>query len=235
MSKRLVWRKNPRYVPSSSGPSRSQSRPSQVIASRIWWIASSVERSRSVSSIRQERTPEVAGEEPVEQGRPRAADVEVPGGAGRKAHAHGLARRSHRKLILKEIDPASQGSGRSGPPSSIATAQWAAGSTWARRRRAASSGASRSVMARMGRERANARAPVRRMTAGASPTVGKPCRSGTRDSSWRTAAPRAVRQARICLRPNRDTRRVAVEHARQVRPRRQHRLERPLDPSERPL
>src|SRR6185503_4581218 len=67
----------------------------------------------------QEGSPVVASEEPVEERRPGAPDVEVPGRARREAHAYGLARCHHRELILKEIHSTSQGSGHSGPLASI--------------------------------------------------------------------------------------------------------------------
>ena len=57
--------------------------PFQPIEDRV--MAASVERSRSVSSMRRACCRPCAGIEPVEQGRARAADVEEAGRRGRKA------------------------------------------------------------------------------------------------------------------------------------------------------
>ena len=65
--------------------------------SRIASTAASVERSRSVSSMRSRNLPPVPGVEPVEQRRPRAADVQEAGRRRREAgddlrHFHGRSR-----------------------------------------------------------------------------------------------------------------------------------------------
>ena len=55
---------------------------------------SSVERDAvGVLDPEDEDAAVMAGEEPVEERGAGAADVEVPGGAGRKAHANGLGHR----------------------------------------------------------------------------------------------------------------------------------------------